>query len=229
MGGEELWESFEQGGPWSRGSCQKNLMGRGSWPEGPMDLQPGFGDSHLRLGDGMHLRGLRLTSVFLNRARRVFMASVQCFSSTQATWERTGGQGIGLGEQEGLQPSPPQKDHVLPPGPPWPLEQDTDMPHLLTTVCPSAGHVSHLSFTSLTLKIRKIPLLTNSWLVFSAVCSIGSANSRGSKMHFIGISCDPRRSGVFLVPKLWTVQLFLPKMPFLPGWYGSAFEHRPRN
>lgn len=152
----KLWKSFEQGGPWFYGSCQKNLMDRGQWPKGPVGLQPGFGDSHLRLEDSMHLSGLRLTSVFLNRARRVFMASTQCFSSIQATWERTAGEGDQSWQAGGSAAFPSSK------GP---------LPPLWATLGPGAGHrhapspnccvsftghFSHLSSASLTLTLRKI-------------------------------------------------------------------------
>lgn len=67
------------------------------------------------------------------------MASTQGFSATQATWERTG-EGDQSWRAGGSAPSPPQ-DHFLLPAPPWPLEQDTDMPHLPTAVGPLAGHL----------------------------------------------------------------------------------------
>lgn len=59
----------------------------------PWTSSQALGDGGLKLGDPGHVDGLRLTSVFLNRARRVFMAGVRRPSSPQATWGTAGGEG----------------------------------------------------------------------------------------------------------------------------------------
>ena len=85
------------------------------------------------------------------------MASVRCFSSPQATYRRPGGKGHQswwAGES-----SASHSSKVPLPPPPWPsqpLEQDMDLSHLLTSVCPSAGHLPSLCFTSLFHKMQEI-------------------------------------------------------------------------
>lgn len=87
------------------------------------------------------------------------MASSCRFSSTQATWGSTRvGWGEVPGGQEGHPPPTPQKDRFLCPG----ATSDSragprhKTPHLLTAVCPLAGHSPSLSFTFLILKRREI-------------------------------------------------------------------------
>lgn len=103
-------------------------------PKAQWLLSQAVGLMRLKSGDTGHLSGLRLTSVFLNRARSVFMASSCRFSSTQATWgsTRVGWGGVPAG-QEGHPPPPPQKDRFLFPGPPQTLEQDSDASHPISS------------------------------------------------------------------------------------------------
>lgn len=126
-------------------------------------------------GDTEHLHGLRLTSVFLNRARRVFMAGGWRFSATQATWgsTRVGGD-EGPGEQEGHLPPPPQKDSFLFPGPSRPYSRTQTQEAPAPNCCVSlAGLLPSLSSTFLILKkTGDDPLLTNLWSVFIEVLSI---------------------------------------------------------
>lgn len=92
MGGEEPQEGRNrEGGGLVPTEAAKRLR-RGAEdnaPEAQGLLGQAPGHRGLKMGGTEHLSGLRLTSVFLNRARRVFMASVWRFSSAQATWEST--------------------------------------------------------------------------------------------------------------------------------------------
>lgn len=103
--------------------------------QSPVDLQPGPGGQEPEVKGRCAPPGPQTHLCLLKSCPEGLHSHVMRLSSTQATWRRAR-----VGWDKGPVPAP-QKNHFHFPGLSQPLEQDADLPHLLTAVCPPAGHL----------------------------------------------------------------------------------------